>query len=128
MKKRAIRTHGWKLIRALEPDPHGFPELELYDLVTDPMEQRDLSADMPDTARELAARMDDHVRRRTAETGLPDPLPVQPVPLKRVGKLQESDPRKAGEAAQPVTGDQKLRDGDFIGYDRDERDAVKGPA
>src|SRR5205807_2321177 len=32
MKKRAVRTPEWKLIVALEPDLHGFPLVELYDM------------------------------------------------------------------------------------------------
>jgi len=136
MKKRAVRTASWKLIQALEPDPHGFPEVELYNLAEDPQEQRDLAQAMPEKADELLSAIAEHVRRRTAKTGLPDPLPLQPVPLKRVGKLQDSDPRKAepqatGErSVRPGTnvGDEKLRDGDFIGYVRDDDGPQSGGA
>lgn len=118
MKKRAVRTHAWKLIRALEPDPHGFPEVELYNLSEDPEEQRNVADAMPEQVAALTAIMEDHVRRRVETTGRPDPLPLQPVPLKRVGKMQDSVPDKAGAAV----GDEKLRDGDFIGYVRDDQE------
>ncbi len=124
MKKRGIRTATWKLIRALEPDPHGFPSLELYRLTDDPEEQRNLAEEHPDVAAELEARMDAHIARRVAAVGRPDPIPIQPVPLKRVGKMQESDPGKAPSAV----GDSKLKDGDFIGYVRDEQMPAKGTA
>ncbi|NLH99731.1 MAG: sulfatase-like hydrolase/transferase [Chthonomonadales bacterium] len=118
MKKRAVRTHAWKLIRALEPDAHGFPEVELYNLSEDPEEQRNVADAMPEQVAALTAIMEDHVRRRVETTGRPDPLPLQPVPLKRVGKMQDSVPDKAGAAV----GDEKLRDGDFIGYVRDDQE------
>lgn len=36
MRKHGWRTPEWKLIQALEPDFHFKPEIELYNLVTDP--------------------------------------------------------------------------------------------
>jgi arylsulfatase A-like enzyme len=77
MRKRGWRTPRWKLIRALEPDIYGFPLVELYDLACDPAEQRNLAAERPDVATQLAAEMDAWVARRLAETGRPDPIVAQ---------------------------------------------------
>jgi arylsulfatase A-like enzyme len=118
MKKRAVRTSRWKLIRALEPDLHGFPPVELYHVAADPAEARNVAHMYPDVVGELREAMEAHVVARTARTGLPDPLPLQPVPLKRVGRIEESDPAKAAESP---AGDEKLTDGDFVGYVRNER-------
>lgn len=129
MKKRAVRTSEWKLIRALEPDLHGFPPVELYRLADDPGERHNLADELPQIVDELTAEMDEHVGRRTAAVGLPDPLPLQPVPLKRVGGAPA--PRRRARSAAPAvepheprpderSGDRKLADGDFVGYVRDE--------
>jgi len=119
MKKRAIRTHAWKLIVALEPDIHGFPPVELYDLRTDPGEKANLADELPEVAAELRARLDDHLRRRLAETGHTDPLPEQPIPLRRVGKMEEAVP--ADKPEHRPAGDEKLDAGDFVGYEREDR-------
>ena len=111
MKKRAIMTEKWKLIAALEPDIHGFPPIELYDLEKDLGERENLTAERPDIVSELLTVMHEHVSRRTLETGLPDPLPLQPIPLKRIGKMEAAVPRDEN-------GNQKLSEGDFKGYER----------
>lgn len=109
MKKRAIRTHTHKLIVSLEPDLHGFPPVELYDLLADPGEKTDVASERPEVVAELRLRLEDHVARRTADTGLPDPLPIQPIPLRRIGKVETAVPK-----------DEKLTEGDFVGYEREE--------
>jgi hypothetical protein len=129
MKKRAVRTPDWKLIVSLEPDLHGFPPLELYDMKKDPGETENLSTELPEVAAELRARMDDHIHARVAETGNPDPLPTQPIPLRRIGKVVDAIPggqrveARRGESAETAPGsrtrDEKLRQGDFVGYERD---------
>lgn len=113
MKKRAVRTHEWKLIVALEPDMHGFPPVELYHLSEDPAEQRNVSAEYPEIVRDLRSRMEEHVRARTASEGLADPLPSQPIPLRRIGRVEE---RLGVELA--AAGDEKIAHGDFVGYER----------
>lgn len=113
MKKRALRTHEWKLIVALEPDLHGFPRTELYHLTEDPAEKRNVAKERPEAVRELTRRMREHVKRRAAETGLPDPLSLQPLPLRRIGKV----PEKAAPS-DAESGDKKRREGDFVGYER----------
>jgi arylsulfatase A-like enzyme len=133
MKKRGIRTHRWKLIVPLEiPDLHGNSEVELYHLPDDPAELDNIAARRPDVVARLRRLMAEWVEARLAATGLPDPLPVQPIPLRRVGKMDAavpSDKTLADESgandiprttAVPVEGDAKLIEGDFIGYGREE--------
>lgn len=130
MKKRALRTAEWKLIRALEPDLHGFPPVELYRVADDPLEARNLVEQFPEVVGELTAIMEAHVAFRTAETGLPDPITLQPVPLKRVGRIvADAAPTAPGGPGAPVAvgvgqGDEKLPEGDFVGYVRDEGEHV----
>jgi len=78
MRKHGWRTPQWKLIRALEPDFHFMPPVELYNLVEDPGERRNLAEEMPEVVSALTARMEDWVRRREAATGLPNPINHQP--------------------------------------------------
>ena len=116
----------WKLIVPLEtPDIHGRSESELYNLYADPGELNNLAVDQPDIVRELREQMDRHIAKRVEETGLPDPLPVQPIPLRRIGNMEAAIPRDQSTAvAEPVlessaATDGKLASGDFIGYDRE---------
>jgi arylsulfatase A-like enzyme len=74
MRKHGWRTPEWKLIVALEPDFHFKPEVELYNLIDDPEENRNLSAELPEVVAFLRKRMDDHIARRERETGLPNPI------------------------------------------------------
>lgn len=85
--KRAIRTTRWKLIDSIEPDPHGLPMQELFDLEADPREQRNVIAEYPAVARELTERLHAWVARRLAETGrAADPARVQGRCGFRIGK------------------------------------------
>jgi len=118
MKKRAVRTQEWKLIRALEPDIHGLPPVELYRLSDDPKERVNLADAMPEVVAELTACMEAHVAARTRDTGLTDPLPVQPTPLKRIGHAEETQEEKRNTL---TAHDEKLEDGDFVGYVREDR-------
>jgi len=107
MKKRAVRTREWKLIRALEPDLHGLPPIELYHLTTDPAERTNVADQHPDVVEELTSLMEEHVHRRCQETGQPDPLPLHPIPLRRIGQ-----PPAASETEPP-------KEADFVGYARE---------
>jgi arylsulfatase A-like enzyme len=126
MKKRAIRTPEWKLIASMEPDLHNLPPLELYHLTSDPGELVNLAADRLEVVEQLGARLEEHVQRRCAETGREDPLPVQPIPLRRIGKMETAVPKDGAlKAAEPaaVVEDEKLPEGDFVGYEREDGDA-----
>ena len=122
MKKRGIRTPEWKLIVSLEPDLHGFPMVELYHIAQDPAEKVNVAEEYPEVVAELRGRMEEHVRRRTQTTGLPDPLPIQPIPLRRIGKMETAVPTEKNlqPNAPPAPSDEKLAEGDFVGYQREE--------
>jgi arylsulfatase A-like enzyme len=74
MRKHGWRTPEWKLIHALEPDFHFKPEVELYNLVTDPGENRNVAAEEPEVVALLESRMQAWIRRREKETGRPNPI------------------------------------------------------
>jgi hypothetical protein len=77
MRKHGWRTPEWKLIVALEPDFHFKPEIELYNLVEDPLENRNVAGKHPDVVAHLRARMDAHIARREKETGIRNPMHTQ---------------------------------------------------
>ncbi len=123
MKKRGVRTHEWKHIVPLEtPDVHGNSATELYHLTTDPGELLNVAADRPEIVSSLTRAMDEWIADRLAETGLPDPLPVQPIPLRSIGNMElavpSSKPEKEASASQPA--DDNLESSDFVGYERDK--------
>jgi arylsulfatase A-like enzyme len=77
MRKHGWRTPEWKLIVALEPDFHFKPALELYNLVQDPGENRNLAEAEPEVVALLRARMEAWIAKREQETGLPNPMLTQ---------------------------------------------------
>lgn len=74
MRKHGVRTQEWKYIEALEPDFHGFPPRELYNLINDPLENCNIIEREPEIADALQKRMMAHIGRREAETGRPHPI------------------------------------------------------
>jgi arylsulfatase A-like enzyme len=74
MRKHGWRTPHWKLIRALEPDFHVKPPVELYNLVEDPEENVNLAETHPDVVEMLTGRMEAWLATREEETGLPNPI------------------------------------------------------
>ncbi len=78
MRKHGWRTPEWKLIVALEPDFHFKPEVELYNLVTDPGEHHNLAESHPHIVTALREEMAHHIAARTAATGRPNPVEHQP--------------------------------------------------
>jgi arylsulfatase A-like enzyme len=74
MRKHGWRTPEWKLIHALEPDFHFKPEVELYNLVQDPQERRNLATEEPEVVAMLEGRMRAWIARRERETGRTNPM------------------------------------------------------
>ena len=73
-RKHGWRTPQWKLIRALEPDVHFHPEVELYNLLTDPGETTNLAEQEPAVVEMLTARMHAHIAKREKQTGRTNPI------------------------------------------------------
>ncbi len=95
--KRGLRTERWKFINSLEPDRHGRPMQELFDLQNDPQEQRNVIEQQGEVARELEARLNAWVARRLAETGREvDPLRVQGICGTRIGTPRPDEVIGAG--------------------------------
>lgn len=122
MKKRGLRTREWKFILSLEPDIHGFPTYELYHLAEDPAEKWNLAAERPEVVAELMKLMEEHISKRLSETGHEDPLPIQPIPLHHVGRMETAVPKDSRLVEGGGSEDQKLPEGDFKGYVRAEKD------
>ena len=78
MRKHGWRTPEWKLIVALEPDFHFKPEVELYNLIEDPDENRNLAKKLPKVVAHLREQMDAHIAKRIKESGLQNPVENQP--------------------------------------------------
>ena len=74
MRKHGWRTPQWKLIVALEPDFHFKPPVELYNLVEDPNENRNLAEEHPDVVRTLKKRMRAWITLREEQTGKKNPM------------------------------------------------------
>jgi arylsulfatase A-like enzyme len=55
--QRAVRFGEWICIRTYHDAFHGFPEVLLFDLETDPHEQQDVAADHPDVVEHALARL-----------------------------------------------------------------------
>ena len=74
MRKHGWRTPEWKLIVALEPDFHFKPEVELYNLIQDPLELKNLATREPGIVANLKQRMEDWVAKREKQTGRTNPM------------------------------------------------------
>ena len=74
MRKHGWRTPEWKLIHALEPDLHGKPEVELYNLVNDPDENHNVAEEEPEVVAYLEARMRAYIAGRERQTGRTNPM------------------------------------------------------
>jgi arylsulfatase A-like enzyme len=88
MRKHGWRTPQWKYIEALEPDFHGKPPVELYNLIADPGENNNVADKEPELLKALKARMDAHIARRMKETGKPNPITLYEMGLgRRIGSI-----------------------------------------
>ncbi len=77
MRKHGWRTPEWKLMLALEPDFHFKPLVELYDLLHDPDENRNLAEEKPEVVEFLRARMESFIAGREKEEKLTNPMLTQ---------------------------------------------------
>ena len=78
MRKHGWRTPEWKLMVALEPDFHFKPPVELYNLVSDPLELHNIADREPAIAKTLKDRMDGWIARRERQTGRTNPMFTNP--------------------------------------------------
>ena len=87
MKKRGWQTRKWKLILETggTPDVYNTPDVELYDLEEDPDEIYNLAEEANDIVTRLNADMEEFLKRRLTETGLPDPTDEQEITMRRIG-------------------------------------------
>jgi arylsulfatase A-like enzyme len=92
MRKRGIRTREWKYIRSSEPDIHNRPPKELYHLVDDQGELKNLADEMPEIVKELEGRLMDWVRRRLDRTKKVDPIETQGITLRAVRLMTTAVP------------------------------------
>ncbi|UVI28247.1 sulfatase family protein [Paenibacillus spongiae] len=74
MRKHGWRTPEWKLIVALEPDFHFKPEIELYNLIKDPLELENVAEQEPEVVKLLTGRLEAHIGRREDATGRVNPM------------------------------------------------------
>lgn len=74
MRKHGWRTPQWKLIVALEPDFHFKPEIELYNLITDPDENHNIAQENPDVVKTLRGRMDRWIAQREKQVNRSNPM------------------------------------------------------
>jgi len=92
MRKRGIRTREWKYIRSSEPDIHNRPPKELYHLVDDPGELKNLADEMPEIVKDLEGRLTDWVKGRLDQTKKVDPIETQGITLRSVRVMATAVP------------------------------------
>ena len=74
MRKHGWRTPEWKLMVALEPDFHFKPQVELYNLVQDPLELDNRAEREPEICAALKQRMEAWIARRERQSGRTNPM------------------------------------------------------
>jgi arylsulfatase A-like enzyme len=83
-KKWAIRTNSEKLILSRQPDFHGMPRVELYDLKADPHELNNIAASQPERTRSLESRLEAWISDEVRRNRLPgDPIMLGDITLGR---------------------------------------------
>ena len=89
MRKHGWRTPIWKFWESLEPDFHGKPPVELYNLVEDPQELRNLADQEPEIVAALRSRMNAWIRKRCRATGKRNPIELHEIGLdRRIGSIE----------------------------------------
>ena len=103
--QRAVRFDDWIFIRTFHDSYHGFPDVMLFDLVTDPHEQHDLAEDRPDVVKVGSHLLEDWKQTAVAHsaTGI-DPLDTvleEGDPSHRVGGPPSTTPGWSRPVAPP---------------------------
>jgi arylsulfatase A-like enzyme len=100
-RKHGWRTPIWKFWDALEPDFHGKPPIELYNLIEDPAESKNLVDKCPEVVDMLRDRMNGWLKKRRRQMGKGNPIENYLIGMdKHIGsiasakKLQESSKQK----------------------------------
>lgn len=89
--KWALRTDRHKFILSREPDLHGMPMRELYDLQMDPEETQNWIEQQPRLAAEMEAALEEWIQSMLVRHGLnDDPLRVQGITLGRRWREQQA--------------------------------------
>ncbi|HEV2473753.1 MAG TPA: sulfatase-like hydrolase/transferase, partial [Chthonomonadales bacterium] len=97
--KWALRSDSAKLIVAREPDRHGNPEMELYDLAEDPLEEHNLAESRTAEAAWMRAQLEEWIAAGLKRVGrATDPLVAQGLTL---GKRWDDWIPKTETAAKP---------------------------
>ena len=73
-RKHGWRTPTWKFWDALEPDFHNKPPVELYNIIEDPEESRNLAKEHPEIVEYLRTRMNKYIKARCKATGKKNPI------------------------------------------------------
>ena len=98
MRKHGWRTTEWKFFEALEPDFHGKPPVELYNLIEDPLELNNLADSEPGLVAELRRRMNAWLEKREKETGKKPPIFDYELGLgKKIGSIATAHKLQAHE-------------------------------
>jgi len=88
MRKQGWRTPVWKFWEALEPDFHGKPPVELYNIVADPEESVNLADKEPALVELLRGRMNAWIEKRCKKTGKGNPILDHEIGLdRRIGSV-----------------------------------------
>ena len=90
-RKHGWRTPEWKLIVALEPDFHYRPPKELYNLIKNPGENKNVIKENPEIAEALEKRMHDHIAKREAATCITNPMYTNLTWYREQGPFTSSD-------------------------------------
>jgi arylsulfatase A-like enzyme len=89
MRKQGWRTPIWKFWEALEPDFHGKPPVELYNLIEDPEELVNLADKEPQVVETLRARMNAWIKKRCRQVKKGNPILLHELGLeKRIGSIE----------------------------------------
>ncbi len=117
LRRKGVRTAEWKLIVEWGGTPEHFkrPDVELYDLKTDPQELHNLAGQKPQIVRELRGELEGWIERRKKTTGNPDPHDNQGVALLWV-KLPKGEFQPVVGGAQEEEEDKLARRLRNLGY------------